>query len=344
MKSILAMMGFVTHVAATTTCSDIKNIYGEQCDACPSDPAASTNVYMFDASECSISSDSLLKTFTSDSKKPEYLTAVGNTLYFSADDASNGRELWKSDGTSDGTIMVKDITGDDTSSFTDESPYFTAVKNTLYFRANDGTNGRELWKSDGTSDGTVMVKDIRTGSASSNPTELTAVGDTLYFGASDGTNGIELWKSDGTLDGTVMVKDIYTPYQSSRPTKLTAVGDTLFFSANDGTNGWELWKSDGTSDGTVMVKDLKSDWYSSDPGELTAVDGTLFFTAEDDSNDRELWKSDGTSAGTVMVKDLRTDWQSSEPTKLTAVGDTLYFVDSNVGLNNFNERVTCVRS
>ena len=64
--------------------------------------------------------------------------------------------------------------------------------------ADDGTNGDELWKSDGTSSGTVMVKDIHSGSSSSSPYELAAVGNTLYFGANDG-NGDELWKCDGIV-------------------------------------------------------------------------------------------------------------------------------------------------
>ncbi len=79
--------------------------------------------------------------------------------------------------------------------------FLTNVNGTLYFRANDGTNGYELWKSDGTSAGTVLVRDILLGAYGSNPRSLTNVNGTLYFQATDGSSGYELWKSDGTSGG-----------------------------------------------------------------------------------------------------------------------------------------------
>ena len=82
------------------------------------------------------------------------------------------------------------------------------VGGTLFFTANDGLSGVELWKSDGTAGGTVRVADINSGTASSSPANLTNVGGTLFFTANDGTSGSELWKSDGTEVGTVRVKDI----------------------------------------------------------------------------------------------------------------------------------------
>src|SRR5947209_8369307 len=82
-----------------------------------------------------------------------------------------------------------------------------AMNGALYFAATDLTHGTELWKTDGTAAGTVIVDDIDPGTLGSNPTSLTVVGSTLFFAASDGVHGPELWESDGTTAGTVMVKD-----------------------------------------------------------------------------------------------------------------------------------------
>jgi len=98
-------------------------------------------------------------------------------------------------------------------------------------RADDGTNGNELWKSDGTALGTVLVKDINAESSGSNPSILTNVNGTLYFRSNDGTNGTELWKSDGTAVGTVLVKDLTGDSGSSNPMSLTVVGSLLYVAA-----------------------------------------------------------------------------------------------------------------
>jgi ELWxxDGT repeat protein len=190
-------------------------------------------------------------------------------------------------------------------------PCLTNVNGTLFFQADDGTSGYELWKSDGTSTGTVLVKDIRPGPSSSFPFGLTNVNGTLFFHANDGTNGDELWKSDGTSTGTVLVKDIRPGPSDSFPSGLTNVNGTLFFEANDGTSGYELWKSDGTSTGTVLVNDIFSGPASSNPYLLTNVNGTLFFRANDGTNGVELWATDewpptitsvtGPTAGTYIV-------------------------------------------
>src|SRR4051812_48806339 len=78
------------------------------------------------------------------------------------------------------------------------SPHqLTNVAGTLFFSADDGIHGRELWKTDGTANGTSVVADIAPGAPSADPLSLTAVGGTLYFSADDGVHGRELWTSDG---------------------------------------------------------------------------------------------------------------------------------------------------
>lgn len=83
---------------------------------------------------------------------------------------------------------------------------FTVMDSTLYFMADDGLTGYELWKSDGTAEGTIQVKDINPGVDSASPVNLVAVGDSLYFSANDGVIGAELWRTDGAI--TELVKDI----------------------------------------------------------------------------------------------------------------------------------------
>src|SRR5207245_7086968 len=84
--------------------------------------------------------------------------------------------------------LVKDIN----TATDDSSPDgLTDVNGTLFFVASDPTNGRELWKSDGTAAGTVLVKDIHPGSGGSAPAELTGVNGKLVFGRREAMCGTD---------------------------------------------------------------------------------------------------------------------------------------------------------
>jgi ELWxxDGT repeat protein len=252
--------------------------------------------------------------------------AVGSSVIFNASTPTTGYELYKSDGTEAGTVLVKNIRPDTGTSPQSSNPVnLTNVNGVVFFVANDGVSGNELWKTDGTSAGTVLVKDIRAGGAGSLPQNLVNVNGTLYFTAIDSTRGRELWKSDGTAAGTVLVKDVRGGSASSTPKNLTVVGNTLFFSAIDSSRGYELWKSDGTDAGTVLVKDINPGTTSSSPESLVNNNGTLLFTAIHPTSGRELWKSDGTAAGTVLVQDIYAGTYSSAPLELYYLNGAVYF-------------------
>lgn len=259
------------------------------------------------------------------------IVAVGNVTYFVASTASQGSELWKSNGSAAGTVLVKDILPGAGGS----SPHgLTNWNGTLFFAADNGLDGIELWKSDGTAIGTTMVKNIRSAGNSSNPHNFKQVGATLYFAADDGASGVELWRTDGSEAGTVRVKNISPGgfndggnyfFNGSFPNNLINYNGTLFFSALTESSGYELWSSNGSDVGTVMVKEIRPGGAGSYPAFLTSAGGNLFFSAFGLGSGDELFLSDGSGPGTSLVKDIFSGADGSMPSGLTELSGTLYF-------------------
>ena len=82
----------------------------------------------------------------------------------------------------------------------------------------------ELWKTDGTAEGTVMVSDILPGTVGSFPNYLTAVNNLVFFIGFDDVNGYEIWRSDGTEAGTFLTKDLSPGLNYQNPIYLTKSG------------------------------------------------------------------------------------------------------------------------
>ena len=250
------------------------------------------------------------------------MVILGNQVLFAADNANTGDELWKTDGTVAGTVLVRDILPD---VFFGYVPYSSSPSNltvfngTLYFSAVRGIQQRELWKSDGTTAGTVLAVDVFPGETlSSGVDHITVYQGQMYFTARDAT-GLRLFRSNGTTAGTVAVS---STFQSMGD--LVVAGGSLYFPAKTASAGEELWKVTGNAR-PVMVKDIRPGSSSASPKQLVHANDKLYFVADNGSNGVELWQTNGTAAGTVMVRDVRPGGSGSDPHIMRAMNGVLFF-------------------
>ncbi len=230
---------------------------------------------------------------------------LGELLVFAADDGIRGTELWRSDGTATGTFLLRDIRPDEvvdpSGSLASRAPpgarptEFFVSGSTLYFSADDGVVGRELWRTDGTAAGTVLVSDIAVGPDGSSPGAFAALGSTVLFAASRfvGSAGLErgLWRTDETAGGARPV-DAEGLLGITDPRLLTTLGDSVYFVAN----GTEVWRTDGTVPGTALVHAG-----TGVPGGLFALGSRLVFTVDAASAGQELWALDDGGSQAVPI-------------------------------------------
>ena len=224
---------------------------------------------------------------------PANFTQAGDLLYFTATTPVHGMELWKTDGTAEGTSLVKDIRPGAGSSVDTNTLGLSASRDGLiYFLANDGVSGSQLWRSDGTDVGTFALT-----SGAGPVRDLVAAEGKLFFNKGLSLGGAEhLWVTDGTVEGTRFVADPFPGTGRAQIRFGQAAGGNLYFSATNGVNGQEVWTSDGTPEGTYMVRDLIPGASSSDPSSFTAMGDRMYFTTG-----AGVWSTDGTSAGTTLV-------------------------------------------
>ncbi|HEY2711243.1 MAG TPA: ELWxxDGT repeat protein [Chthoniobacterales bacterium] len=286
---------------------------------------------------------------------PDSLTSLNGALFFNGFDTSDfiGSKVWKSDGTATGTILLADtfpgLAGGGTFGPPLPGTFAALDASTILFAALDPQGGLEPWKSDGTAAGTNRIIDLHPGPEWSIPIEFTLLRDVAYFAADDSvvyhhdgtaTYNRELFRTDGTPDGTYRVKDIFPGARPSTPTDFIRYNHFVFFSADDGIHGTELWRSDGTEPGTVEVADLNPGRFGSGPQypiiarfRPTTTDYVsgrrvarqlLVFLADDGTHGLELFKSDGTEEGTQLIKDINPTGDSV-PLGMTEYKGRVYF-------------------
>lgn len=162
------------------------------------------------------------------------MTRVGDHVFFAAFDAASNQEIWRSDGTTPGTVRVKML------GFAPAPPSsFTDVNGDAFFVAADASGARNLWTSNGTDAGTFPIHGAATGTPVSNFFNLTRAAGMLAFTVEQ--DGYSLWTSDGTATGSVKIADTFLPAESGWPGVIGSIGTILLFTANNGSGGAKLW-------------------------------------------------------------------------------------------------------
>lgn len=256
---------------------------------------------------------------------------ANHNAFFWGNSSSKGSEPYFTNGTT--SDIVADLNTSNESSFPLKQAL--TINGIIYFTADDGAHGYELWKTEGNGSSTTLIKDIAIGIRSSNIGNMIEMNGILYFTANDGFHGSELWRSDGTEIGTYMVKDISTHFPiGSSPSNLVAYKGLLYFFATNSPTNWDIWQSDGTETGTILFKSAPRT--SSYIGALFPTDNKLFFTMYGRQNRPVVWTSDGTIAGTLSLYDLPITGVGLTifyPTCFTSMGTKVYFLSQYVQQN-----------
>lgn len=226
---------------------------------------------------------------------------VGGYTIFAANTAETGTELFRATPTTQAEL-VRDIWPGVASS----SPRLGLVANgTLYFTADDGESGVELWRTDGTPAGTRRFADFNPGIVPSFPEILAADSHTLLTSAMAGPLGFqarELVWFDLQTGAARQLTDYTTQPIIREPKAAAALGDGRFvFTATGAPAGHELFVTDGTVANTKLVLDINPGPIASAPLQLTPLGGEVYFLAQR-KDYQELWRTDGTPAGTAFVQ------------------------------------------
>ena len=267
---------------------------------------------------------------------------------FVGNDQLHGAELWRTDGTSAGTWMVKDIFTGPTSSglslnFVTKDAVLASGE--IYFIANDGIHGSELWKTDGTTSGTVLAMDINAGIQGSNLQELTSHANGVYASATIDSGVSELVQINGAyLDrfqwsdyDSAMGYTYTTAYQS--PNGITSHNNSLTFIAKaNGTGEFSLFSSKG-----VPVDRTSPSWAPYSPvkeftngvdqsvSSLPVLEGEVYFTGNTGST-HQLHKIDSNQNIVLLGNyDSAPKFNTETGTSITHNGFLLFSADTGTG-------------
>ena len=253
------------------------------------------------------------------SSNPSYLTPFNGKLYFSANNQVNGNEMWVATTTKTANLFL-DI---DASTLNANISAICALNNGVVFNATTPLYGDEVWTSKGDSTSTIQIRDIESGTASSQPRNFYSFGGKALFNTTAGSSGY-FYSTDGTntnylsiTGGTQSISE-YTPYNNK-----------LYLVRTGSSIAAQLYAFDGSTYAS-LVRALNPNNLGDYVANLTVFKNKLYFSGSDgNTSGNELFVTDGTYGGTTIFKDIRSGISSSNPQNLEAVDSMLFFSADN---------------
>lgn len=227
------------------------------------------------------------------------LLGYHSNLFMVINSPETGSELWKMDAANNVSI-VKDINPGTGNGFAGS---LIIHNDLLYFFGNAGT-ATDLWRSNGTSSGTVLSVDLDDTEFynSSGFRDLTSVGEIMFFTWNYeepdwGDRYAELWKTDGSAAGTSRVVRYTGGYSYNYLSNLVSFEGKLYFFHNIGDPIYTYFSvSDGTPEGTRHIDRTTID---GGPRRLIVAGDYILYYAESQGNTTPIEKWDGTAVSTV---------------------------------------------
>lgn len=238
--------------------------------------------------------------------------------------------------------LVKDISDGAGGAFNANSIAGIAFEDKLIFPAWTEGSGLELWISDGTPAGTLLLKDINEGTGNSDPQAFFKAFGKVYFNAFNESSGKELWVTDGTSGGTQMVMDIESGTAGSDPIPGEIYNGYLYFAAT--ANGdREVWRVDSLSSPQLFLN--TNEVVQGKPREFKSANGLLYFSANvapiefGGIDQDEPIVTDGTEFNTYHLEIGTEGPAGGNISDFEPLGDYVFFLGSATGEGLANDVV-----
>jgi len=259
----------------------------------------------------------------------DYAVKEPYLYYIGYDSLINSDNVFRTDGTRAGTAPLNKGLSNSYSQVTQ----LRKVGNYLYFCAQVPGKGREPMVSKGSMGDAILLKDLYSGTASSNPIYFCGNDSMAFFSATDQAGNFSIYKSKGTENGTSKLFDF------SKKSLLNAKPDTMFYHQGliylrHSYNGGQFAKTsmvvawDLAGDSLRILQPISGDSYN-EPTRLQVLGDKIIFKGNSSKSGIEPWITNGTRAGTFLLSDILTGTQSSSASSFSIYNGKAFFSASN---------------